>query len=160
MEKAALLFDKGLCGSIEDIVACGGPFFGNIQWIIASLPIRFGDLGLYSTLEATLYGFVASRVQSWVLQDHILQDSGICGMDMDYACALASLCYKLLGIHFSNFTNEDTPISPNIHWRVPFLVKFIEVPFNMTVRQKVVFECLRAPHAHGFIRDIPIDGLG
>ncbi|GJS67203.1 hypothetical protein Tco_0681767 [Tanacetum coccineum] len=33
----------------------------------------------------------ASRTQSWVLQDHILRDSGICGMDDDYGSALACL---------------------------------------------------------------------
>ncbi|GJZ33779.1 hypothetical protein Tco_0579215 [Tanacetum coccineum] len=48
MEEAALLFDKGLRGSIENIVVCGGPFFGDLQWRLASLPIRFCGLGLYS----------------------------------------------------------------------------------------------------------------
>ncbi|PWA48308.1 reverse transcriptase domain-containing protein [Artemisia annua] len=53
MEEAALFFDKGLRGSIENIVVCGGPYFGDLQWHLASLPIRFGGLGLYSakTLE-------------------------------------------------------------------------------------------------------------
>ncbi|KAL6574097.1 hypothetical protein OROHE_001639 [Orobanche hederae] len=36
----------------------------------------------------------------------------------------------------------------------------MEVNFDMTVRQKAVFECLRAPHAHDFLTVIPIDGLG
>ncbi|KAL6502820.1 hypothetical protein OROHE_023988 [Orobanche hederae] len=31
MQEAALFFDRGLRGSIEDIVVCGGPFFGEIQ---------------------------------------------------------------------------------------------------------------------------------
>ncbi|XP_052622301.1 uncharacterized protein LOC128127679 [Lactuca sativa] len=30
MEDAALLFDNGLCRTIEDIVVCGGPFFGDL----------------------------------------------------------------------------------------------------------------------------------
>ncbi|GJX86078.1 hypothetical protein Tco_0336852 [Tanacetum coccineum] len=30
MEKSALFFDKGLRGSIENIVVCGGPFFGDL----------------------------------------------------------------------------------------------------------------------------------
>ncbi|GJY80775.1 hypothetical protein Tco_0493526 [Tanacetum coccineum] len=55
----------------------------------ASLPIRFGGLGLYSEKLVSFYAFVASRAQSWVLQDHILRDSGICGMDDDYVSALA-----------------------------------------------------------------------
>ncbi|GJU74313.1 hypothetical protein Tco_1265718 [Tanacetum coccineum] len=40
------------------------------------------------------------------------------------------------------------------------MVKDIEVHFDMTMRQKAVFECLRAPHAQDFLLAIPIDGLG
>ncbi|GJS89980.1 hypothetical protein Tco_0772616 [Tanacetum coccineum] len=40
------------------------------------------------------------------------------------------------------------------------MVKDMEVHFDMTVRQKAVFECLRAPHAQDFLLAIPIDGLG
>ena len=36
----------------------------------------------------------------------------------------------------------------------------MEVDFDMTVRHKAVFECLRAPHAQDFLLTIPIDGLG
>jgi hypothetical protein len=61
MEEAANLFDKELCGIVEDIVVCGGPFFGDLQWRLASLPIKVGGLGLYSALEAASYVFVASR---------------------------------------------------------------------------------------------------
>nr|GEV42109.1 putative reverse transcriptase domain-containing protein [Tanacetum cinerariifolium] len=57
MEEAALFFDKGLRGSIENIVVCGGPFFGDLQWRLASLPIRFGGLGLYSAKLVSSYAF-------------------------------------------------------------------------------------------------------
>ncbi|GJV90270.1 hypothetical protein Tco_1538083 [Tanacetum coccineum] len=40
------------------------------------------------------------------------------------------------------------------------MVKDMEVHFDMTVRQKAVFECLHAPHAQDFLQAIPIDGLG
>nr|GEU63514.1 hypothetical protein [Tanacetum cinerariifolium] len=133
MEEAALFFDKGLRGSIENIVVCGGPFFGDLQWRLASLPIRFGGLGLYSAKLVSSYAFVASRAQSWVLQDHILRDSGICGMNDDYVSALTCLRDTNPSFDFSGFTNKDT---------------------------KVVFACLRAPHAQDFLLAIPIDGLG
>jgi len=42
MEEAAMLFDKEFRGAVEDIVVCGGPFFGDLQWRLASLPIRSG----------------------------------------------------------------------------------------------------------------------
>jgi len=63
-----MLFDKELREAVEDIAVGGGPFFGDLQWRMASLPIRFGGLGLYSTLEASSYDFVASRAQSWEYQ--------------------------------------------------------------------------------------------
>ncbi|KAL7603985.1 hypothetical protein Lser_V15G19890 [Lactuca serriola] len=164
MEEAAIFFDNGLRAAIEDIVVCGGPFFGDIQWRIASLPIRFGGLGLYSAVEATSYAFVASRAQSWVLQDHILRDSGIHGMDYDYDCALAALRNKLPDFDLNNFTTKDTapPKSQNTLASALFrkIVQDMEMHFNMTTRQKAVFQCLRAPHAQDFLLAIPIDGLG
>nr|GEY04309.1 hypothetical protein [Tanacetum cinerariifolium] len=75
----------------------------------------------------------ASRAQSWVPQDHILRNSGICGMDDDYVSALALLRDTIPSFNFSGFTNKDI---------------------------KAVFECLCTPHAHDFLLAIPIDGLG
>ncbi|XP_076896048.1 uncharacterized protein LOC143548884 [Bidens hawaiensis] len=48
VKEAVSVFDKGLRAAIEDIVVCGGPFFGDFQWRLASLPIHFGGLGLFS----------------------------------------------------------------------------------------------------------------
>ncbi|GKB89370.1 hypothetical protein Tco_0961642 [Tanacetum coccineum] len=50
---------------------------------------------MYSAKVAYSYAFVASRAQSWVLEDRILHDSGICGMDDDFVSALACLRDKL-----------------------------------------------------------------
>ncbi|PWA60602.1 reverse transcriptase domain-containing protein [Artemisia annua] len=50
VEEAALLFDKGLREAIEDMVVCGGPFFGDLQWRLASLPISF----MYRNHESSL----------------------------------------------------------------------------------------------------------
>ncbi|KAJ0759599.1 putative exostosin [Helianthus annuus] len=165
MEDAALFFDKGLRETIEELVVCGGPFFGDLQWRLASLPIRFGGLGLYSAVEASSYAFVASRAQSWVLQDHILRDSGICGMDSDYVCDLACLRDTIPSFDFSGFTNKDTAPPPKAQHALASalfskIFHEIEVQFDLTVRQKSVFECLRAPHAQDFLLAIPIDGLG
>ncbi|GJU18614.1 putative reverse transcriptase domain-containing protein [Tanacetum coccineum] len=135
MEKAALFFDKGLRGSIENIVVCGGPFFGDLQWSLASLPIRFSGLGF-----------------------------GICDMDVDYASALACLRDTIPSFDFNVFTNKDTTPSKAQQTLASALfsemVKDMKIRFDMTVRQKAVFEFLRAPHAQDFLLAIPIDGLG
>nr|GEU60664.1 hypothetical protein [Tanacetum cinerariifolium] len=102
MDEAALFFENGLRRSIDNIVVCEGPFFGDLQWRLASLPIRLGGLGLYSIKVASSYAFVALRAQYWVLQDHILRDSGICGMDDDYVSALACLRDTIPSFNFSD----------------------------------------------------------
>ncbi|GJZ83759.1 hypothetical protein Tco_0648932 [Tanacetum coccineum] len=76
------------------------------EWRLASLPILLGGLGLYSAKVVSSYAFVASRAQSWVLQDHILHDSGICGMDDDYVSALACLRDTIPSFDFSKTVFE------------------------------------------------------
>jgi len=47
--------------AVEDIVVGGGSFFGDLQWMVVSLRIKVGGLGLYSTLMASLYSFVTFK---------------------------------------------------------------------------------------------------
>nr|GEV42444.1 putative reverse transcriptase domain-containing protein [Tanacetum cinerariifolium] len=106
----------------------------------------------------------SSRAQSWVLQDHILRESGICGMNDDYVSALACLRDTILSFDVSGFTNKDTVPSKAQQTMVNVffskMIKDMKVHFDMTMRQKTVIKCLRAPHAHDFLLAILIDGLG
>ncbi|GJX26535.1 hypothetical protein Tco_0232831 [Tanacetum coccineum] len=54
---------------------------------------------------------MASRAQSRVLQDHILRDSDICGMDDDYVSALACLRDRIPSFDFSDFTRTPVKLS-------------------------------------------------
>ncbi|KAK2365696.1 hypothetical protein QL285_079166 [Trifolium repens] len=150
--------------AVENIVVGGGMFFGDLQWRLASLPIKFGGLGFYSAVEATSYASVASRAQSWILQDHILRDIGVCSMDLDFDNALDGLRNTIPTCDFSNFAGKDTvpPKAQHVLASVLFgkVVQDMEVDFNMTTREKAVFGCLKAEHAQDFLLAIPIDGLG
>jgi hypothetical protein len=119
MEEATILFDKKLCGAVEDIVVCGVPFFGDLLWRLASLPIKVGELGLYSAVDAASYAFVASRAQSRVLQDHILRDSIVCTIDSDFSSALDGLQETIPSFDLSNFTRKDiVPLKPNMFFLI------------------------------------------
>lgn len=141
-----------------------GPFFGEIQWIMAYLPIRVGGLGLYSATEATSCDFVAFRAQFWVLQDHILRDSGIYDMYLDYDRALDGLSDVNLGFDLITFTRKGIIPPKAQHVLVISLfsksVQNINVKFDMTTSWKAVFGCLQETHAQYFLLDIPIDGIG
>ncbi|KAL6517044.1 hypothetical protein OROHE_018004 [Orobanche hederae] len=120
--EAVDIFDKGLREMVEGIVVCGGPFFGDLQWRLSTLPIRYGGLGLYTAKETSYYAFLASRVQSWGLQDHILMDTGVEGMDDNFHKALEALQATLLDYDFSSLPPH---LKHKVSWRVPFLVKWL-----------------------------------
>jgi len=103
-----MLFDKELCGAVEHIVVGRCVFFGKLQWRLASLPIRFWGLGLYSAMEASSYPFVASSEKSCVLQDHILRDSWVSGMDSDFDNVLDGICGTTPDFDISSCTCKDT----------------------------------------------------
>ncbi|KAK2458086.1 hypothetical protein QL285_005285 [Trifolium repens] len=108
VEEAAMLFDKELRGAVEEIVVGGGPYFGDLQWRVTSLPIQAEGLGLYLVVEAASYAFVASRAQTWVLQDRILRDSGVYDRDSDFHIALDGLRDMILTLDLSSFASKDT----------------------------------------------------
>ena len=68
---------------------------------------------MYSVVEVSSYAFVASRVQSLILQDHILRDSGVSGMDSDFDRALSGLRAIIHGFDLSGFVNKNT-IPPKV----------------------------------------------
>lgn len=72
-----------------------------------SSPIRFNGLSLYLANKVS-YAFIVSRAQSLTLQDHILRDNDICGIDSDYLCPLVRLYDTILEFNCSIFTNKDT----------------------------------------------------
>lgn len=43
MEETTIWFDKELQSAVEDIMVGRGPFFGDLQWSMASLHIRVRD---------------------------------------------------------------------------------------------------------------------
>jgi len=79
--------------------------------------IRVKGLGLYLTIEALSYAFVASIVQYCVLHKHILRNSGISSMDADFDSVLDGLGGTVSDFEFNNFISKD------MFWQVSFLVK-------------------------------------
>ena len=136
---------------------------GNLT-LIASLPLRFGGLGIYSAMEASSFAFVASRAQSWDLQDHILRDSGVVDIGSEFCGALGNLQDSIPEFDLSVFTVKNTV--PRKAQQVLAgalfgkIVQEMEVAFNLTSRQKAVFKCLQSVHSQDFLLAIPIDGLG
>ncbi|KAK2440731.1 hypothetical protein QL285_012108 [Trifolium repens] len=85
-------------------------------------------------------------------------------MDYDFDSALDGLHETIPSFDSSNFTRKDAvPLkAQHVLARALFgkIVQDMEVKFNMTTREKVVFGCLRAAHAQDFLLAIHIHGLG
>ncbi|KAJ0795426.1 putative galactolipase [Helianthus annuus] len=126
--------------------------------------MRLGGLGLFSARDVGAYAFVASRAQSWELQDHILRNGGVAGLDPDYQHALERLNVSLPDLDIGGFSNKDTaPSKPQKTLANALFSKIAQSlgeAFDLSPRQKAVFECLKGPHAQEFLTVIPIEGLG
>ncbi|KAJ0481293.1 hypothetical protein HanIR_Chr13g0641021 [Helianthus annuus] len=142
---AVSVFYEGLRGALEDIVVCGGAFFGDLKWRLASLPTRFGGLGICTAEDASSYAFVASRAQSW-------------GVRWTFCIVL----FPTLILAVSTLKTPPPPKSQKILANALYgeIVKRFEEKFVLSPRQRAVFECLRAPHAQDFLSVAPIEGLG
>ena len=110
------------------------------------------------------YAFVASRSQSWGLQDHILRNSGVAHVDTDYSGAIDLLQRSIPDFDIGGFFNKDTaPKKPQktlanaLYNRI---AQSLEEDFHLSVCQKAVLECLQKPHAQDFLTVLPIEGLG
>ena len=83
---------------------------------------------------------MASRAQSWVLQDHILRHSVLCSMDSDFDNALDGLRATISNFDVSSFTSKDTVPPKAQHVLASALfsksVQDMEVKFDMTTRKK------------------------
>jgi hypothetical protein len=91
-------------------------------------------------------------------------DSEVCGMDLDFNNALDGLQDTISIFYFSNFTSKDIvpPKAQNILANVLFgkIVDDMQIDYNMTTRENIVFGCLKVAHAQDFLLVIHIDGLG
>jgi hypothetical protein len=79
---------------------------GDRQRRLTSLPISLG-LSLYFVLEVASYAFVVFMDQFWVLQDHIISDSRVCGMDSNIDSVLDGFHETIPGFNFSSFTRKN-----------------------------------------------------
>ncbi|GJT02572.1 hypothetical protein Tco_0823741 [Tanacetum coccineum] len=119
-----------------------------------------------SSMRAETMSF--ERAQSWVLQDHILRDSVIYGMDVDYAYALACLRDTIPSFDFNVFTNKNTAPSKARQTLTSALfnemVKDMKVRFDMTACLDSFGEhavhCKELPgfkYRHDMVRDVLFD---
>lgn len=70
--------------------------------------VRVRGLGLYSSVEVASHAFVISRAQSCMLPDHILRDSGVYGMDLNFDRALDGHSVVIPDFDLNSFTSKDT----------------------------------------------------
>lgn len=107
-----------------------GSFIEDLQWRMNSLPIRVSGLYLYSNIV------VASMAKYWILQDHILRDIMIYGMDFYFKKYLNGLSGKIPDFDLSNLTSKYNipPKGQHILVSAFFSKKFqdMEVKFDMT----------------------------
>lgn len=121
-------------------------------------------MSLYSKVEDAPCDFVASRVQSRVLQYPILKDSEIYDVNSNFNRTLDYLSGTLSDFDLSSFTrNNHRPLKTHQVLTSSLFDKHVhdmKVKYDITTRQKIIFCCyLQAAHAHDFLQTISVDSL-
>ncbi|GJR00110.1 hypothetical protein Tco_0523094 [Tanacetum coccineum] len=100
---------KALRSTLERIVTASGHGFGDWQWRLATLPFAFGGLGVYCAGDILNYTFLASRLQSAILQTKLLQHSCIVANGLAFNDALCAFNTKMeIGL-LSNTSQITSP---------------------------------------------------
>ncbi|GJT99500.1 hypothetical protein Tco_1109839 [Tanacetum coccineum] len=163
-ESAQLSFDMALRFALERIITASGPGFGDWQWRIATLPLTFGGLGIYSAGDVLNYAFIASRLQSatlhglsysrcWyrLLPPGSTFDDALCvfnnAMEIDFLSnpsevAAPKLMKKMADIYFTRVTKDA------------------ESSYSLSPRQMALWQSQREDHTSDWLRVVPISGLG
>jgi hypothetical protein len=128
------------------------------------MPIKMGELGVYSAKDAARFAFVASRVQSLKLQSYILRDCDIPPLGKPFTEASLALQETLPGVDLSSLSNVDTVPPKPMHYLAGIyfgeVSKRLATDYVLTDRQQAVIGSIGAQHAQDFLMAIPIEGLG
>jgi len=60
--------------TLRSVVVGDGPWFGDFQFDLATLPIKHSGLGILNPADISRFAFVASMLGTKDLQDRILED--------------------------------------------------------------------------------------
>jgi hypothetical protein len=98
-----------------------------------------------------------------MLQYHVLRGSGVYGMNSDFNNVLDDIRDTISTFDFNSLAIKCTIPSKAQHVLVSVrfgkIVHNMEVDFDMTTKQKIVFWCLKMPHGRIFFLAILIDEL-
>ncbi|KAL5714452.1 hypothetical protein ACHQM5_016415 [Ranunculus cassubicifolius] len=158
------VFDTALNRALVQIVTGGSKGLGELQFRLATLPIRHGGLGALAVEDIKKFAYLASFNQSRALQQVILGDVEV-GLGKSYFDAVE--CYtKAVPRWDGDVTLENTESVPNKLMKHMADAYYSEVAstvpreYKLNLRQRAVWDCLRVPHAQDFLYTLPIAGLG
>ncbi|GKD40247.1 hypothetical protein Tco_1260454, partial [Tanacetum coccineum] len=161
-ESAQLSFDMALRSALERIVTASGPGFGDWQWRIATLPLTFGGLGIYSAGDVLNYAFIASRLQSATLQTKLLRDVGIVAPGSTFDDAL---CVFNNAMEIDFLSNPSEVAAPKLMKKMADIyftrvTKDAESSYSLSPRKMALWQSQREDHTSDWLLVVPISGLG
>ncbi|XP_026442600.1 uncharacterized protein LOC113342194 [Papaver somniferum] len=90
LQQAMTHFDDHLFHYLRQLITADGAGFGQLQYRIATLPIKYGGLGVYTMHDTSNYCYLASQFQTRAIHDVILKDIPPNSSSSTYQQALAA----------------------------------------------------------------------
>ena len=152
-----------LRNTLRSIIVGDGPWFGDFQFGLATLPIDMSGLGVYNPADLGNFTFVASMISTQELQDSII--GSILPLPPEFHLSLENFQTSV-----SPLSNIELPLQTQKTLAKMFYDKkrsgLVSSPFitsrpiPLQRRFRAILESTRQAHASDFLLALPNEGLG
>ena len=150
-------YDEALASSLSDLLGVDRSQLPARSCRLAGLPLRDGGLGLLTVADVSYFAFLASTVDTWMLQDHILRNfAGVAPAQFDEALAFLRSQVPAAQV---TLPTQNTPSALHSQHSLAeqyFAVKRATFARSLTGRNAVVYQSLIGEHASDFLLALPI----
>jgi hypothetical protein len=149
--------------TLKTIITGGGPYFGEFQFRLATLPISSSGLGIYNPRDISAFAYVSSLSQTINLQNSMLDNSNI-NLPKEFQY------FRQYFIDtYNNHEDLDLPLSTQKKMAsIFFKVKrnsvinddyIVKQNKNLQLRFLAILDSVRQPHASAYLFTLPNHGL-
>ena len=160
---ALVQMESSLLESLRSIIVGDGPWFGEFQFALSTLPISCSGLGVYNPVDVSKFAFVASMVGTHALQDKIFgQLADAFTPEFNEALeSLQSIIGRISNIELPQQTQSSLAAMFYNNKRALLISSpyITTQPRPLQSRFLAILESIRQPHASAFLHALPNEGL-
>ena len=150
-------YDEALAGALSDLLAVDRSQLTSRSLHLAGLPLRDGGLGLLSVADVSCFAYLASIVDTWLLQDHLLRKfAGVASSSFDEALPFYRQQVPSAQVTLPTHLTSSALHTQHSLAELYFATRRAAFASSVTGRNAVVYQSLLGEHSSDFLLALPI----